>query len=877
MKRFRTLLGFGILPLLLGCPTSPPHDVNNYRHQVFTFKIDPVPADHPFCTGGITPFATPAECRQASKYRLSWQRPEDTTGLIEYRVYLDTNPPDAPGQTWAQVRKDRSRAALIMPGSGGLMDSVIFIVGAGGFRLDTLTRSEARIVALDTSGRIDSLGRLMFAITADYRESGLDGLPSYTWMITNDRFAPYPVQPRYTDKDRSLEIAWSRPPDHISFFDRDPAADTGIIREYVLQVARGGVISASRPGFNPQVNFVNGGTDLSAQVESTSYVADGSNGIKGARAFRFLLPDSQRVFNRLGPDPRDSLAVIVSGLSPQDTVDIFLWPVDAAGNRSDTIKYTRVILTDTTEPLAPRLRPLDTGEFNRFAYGFTASRDLVVDSGSGVLVPAPFPNANIREYKVRRLVLGGYAGGPQNQEATLLVTSANRNETLFVDTVRFLPPGTTYRIFVQATDSTGHLSPLDSLDVSTRPVRFTGPESNSTCPAGFVAMPAGRFLLGDTSAEAESDERNGWRRRYIGSFCVEPHEHGDSTTGGFRSKVTWQQADQACRDLSPSDSSHLCTEAEWERACEGIDSLTPLLYGVQSEKSNSGGVINICNIGTDDSAMAMTPSLRNPACLTYEGAFDLSGNLAEWVADRYDLTSPYGAYTQAGDTLFPGTPLTPPAADSLHGFRGWHYLKDNISSAATLRLARCSNRDYPLQIRPRPYAGCLDTAQPQLVVLYGAKPPRCLPIADSLVRRGITSVSLARDSTQILFFLAGLIQPFIYTLPVGTGADSIYAKARPSDDSLTRLKLAAVTFVNSQTGQIIPDTLDAVEMLRDTSQAALSIIFNREVSPPWVARQSGGRYEIRYLYAYSRLGGVPARPQYSNVALGFRCCSRPRP
>src|SRR5690606_13592667 len=124
---------------------------------------------------------------------------------------------------------------------------------------------------VDTTGRLDSSGRLVFAIVTAYRESGLYGQPRYTWVITDDRFPPNPPSPRFTPKARSLEITWSRPRDPTSFF--EPTADSGIILAYYLRVVRGGILNANRPGHldSLDITYVVGGVDRSAEVTVQSF------------------------------------------------------------------------------------------------------------------------------------------------------------------------------------------------------------------------------------------------------------------------------------------------------------------------------------------------------------------------------------------------------------------------------------------------------------------------------------------------------------------------------------------------------------------------------------------------------------------------------
>jgi hypothetical protein len=333
--------------------------------------------------------------------------------------------------------------------------------------------------------------------------------------------------------------------------------------------------------------------------------------------------------------------------------------------------------------------------------------------------------------------------------------------------------------------------------------------------------------------------------------------------------------------MTAADSTWLCTEAEWERACEGGAPDVPLVYGLQSEKRSAGSIRFACNIGTNDSAMALSTALRDPSCISYEGAFDMSGNLAEWVMDpitlRRGLSDTVNPYPATPETLSRGVPHTPVTTNSaVRAFRGSHYLNSNQSPSILLSRARCSNRDYATQSRPRPFAGCIDANQPQIVVTYNNadKPPRCLPLPAGYTSAQIDTITPARDSSQLVILLKGEAQPLMYPLPF----DSVYnvPGVRPIDTRRTRQTMAVVTFRNSETSQTVLDTLPASELL-GASQATLDAVFRREASPPWSVVKVGSVYDIRFLYAHVQARNVPAKAYHSNAALGFRCCSKPRP
>lgn len=76
--------------------------------------------------------------------------------------------------------------------------------------------------------------------------------------------------------------------------------------------------------------------------------------------------------------------------------------------------------------------------------------------------------------------------------------------------------------------------------------------------------------------------------------------------------VTWFQAVQACALAGK----HLLTNEEWQRAAAG----TP--------DPGADNTVGICTIFTDPA-----PTGSHPACVSSWGAYDMAGNVYEWVAD----------------------------------------------------------------------------------------------------------------------------------------------------------------------------------------------------------------------------------------------------
>ena len=95
-----------------------------------------------------------------------------------------------------------------------------------------------------------------------------------------------------------------------------------------------------------------------------------------------------------------------------------------------------------------------------------------------------------------------------------------------------------------------------------------------------------------------------------------------------RETVTWQDASQFCM----AHNARLPTEAEWEYAARGPDGLIyPWGDEFQLERLTSGR-LNPANVASA------------PTGVSWVGAFDMSGGVAEWVADWY------ASFTEASAT-----------------------------------------------------------------------------------------------------------------------------------------------------------------------------------------------------------------------------------
>ncbi|MEO6097219.1 MAG: SUMF1/EgtB/PvdO family nonheme iron enzyme [Fibrobacteria bacterium] len=867
MRGAKAWFWFSLGAILLACSPDPDRVNYAYLRSPSFFRADTTFSDHPLCKDSQV-FTTPEECSKVKKYQLTWVRPEDTARLVGYRIYLDTTDPNLPGKHWNDL-KDRPEFASIIVQSKLLKDTLFFIFGQAGFRQDTLKPGSRKIFVLDSSKREEeTTGNLDFALVPVYSGDATPGQPQFAYFQTRDKQPPDGFHPAFIPRATQVEIAWERPTDRVSFF--DPSQDTGMIAGYSIEVQLvGKVIPEKKNSFRPKL--------LSYQVGSTDMLARTSMVFDSVDKFVFSVPDSNRSAKRVTPLLSDSLHLVIGDVRPLDTLKVRLYAIDSSGNRNiNAMEIVTLIATDTTQPSKP-VMSRDSITQNGFRLWWLASSDSLRDGDQRL--PGPKANFNIQNYRLIRTLIRDSTSRTTSLDRvdTTILIDSNGNGKLdtFKLSMKFLPPGTLFRMRLSAIDRSGFESLTDTMSVRTDSVRFAGTDSALECPKDFIPVPRGNFRLGD-NASSSPDEKPA-ANVMMGPYCIEPYEHRDSTGRRFVSNVTYRQAEEICRSVDTAFATNLCSEVEWERACEGPES-TNLTHGIQSEGTNASILQSSCNQGTNDSAMAMSFELRNSLCLTTEGVYDMAGNLSEWVRDPYVAD----AYSQSSrkDTVYHDFRFTDPTATdstagkSPPGIRGGNYLKTSFpQQSLTQNLARCSNRDFAAQVRPVYRAECQSESGPKIAVIYapGLTGHRCVDVPVGVDPAKITEIR--PDSARILIFLSGVLKPVPDTLP----PDTVFKGRKPVSALLTTRSLAVVTFVSNKGASEVTDILDAKEM-RDTSQAALERIFTREAgNAEWTVRKQNGKFEIKYLYAYSIFGTKPAKPYYSSRVIGFRCCSLARP
>jgi iron(II)-dependent oxidoreductase len=245
----------------------------------------------------------------------------------------------------------------------------------------------------------------------------------------------------------------------------------------------------------------------------------------------------------------------------------------------------------------------------------------------------------------RWMVFAGVAG-------ILLIAALAVGSLLYTSWSRSLPPPASVLEQAQAgVRRNGEWQPvirrLDSLDMAlvpegcftmgSTPLQLT--EAIDSCKRFFGG---GKCQVDFVQSETPLHEVCFDRPFWIGETEVTNREYGSSSSTDMqtmyrgpswpRETVTWQEASKFCK----AKNARLPTEAEWEYAARGPDGLIyPWGDEFHLERLTSG------KLSPDNVASV-------PEGVSWVGAFDMSGGVAEWVADWYapfsqvSATNPHG-------------------------------------------------------------------------------------------------------------------------------------------------------------------------------------------------------------------------------------------
>jgi len=124
-------------------------------------------------------------------------------------------------------------------------------------------------------------------------------------------------------------------------------------------------------------------------------------------------------------------------------------------------------------------------------------------------------------------------------------------------------------------------------------------------------------------------------------FCIDEYEYPNVAGSKPQVMVSWTQAKQVCAN----EGKRLCGETEWTLACEGAERLPyPYGYARNAEACNidkphpDPNEKLIADPRTRDAEIARLdqrdPSGANAACVSPFGAYDMTGNVDEWVVNE---------------------------------------------------------------------------------------------------------------------------------------------------------------------------------------------------------------------------------------------------
>jgi hypothetical protein len=123
-----------------------------------------------------------------------------------------------------------------------------------------------------------------------------------------------------------------------------------------------------------------------------------------------------------------------------------------------------------------------------------------------------------------------------------------------------------------------------------------------------------------------------------GKFCIDTYEYPNKKNEIPKLDVSYEEALQLCEDQGK----RLCTATEWESVCRNDQAKAMYPYGrnYQIDKCN--------NLGNGLSKNKASPAGYFQECTGSIGAFDMSGNAAEWVDAKGGNPYVYGGSWQNG-------------------------------------------------------------------------------------------------------------------------------------------------------------------------------------------------------------------------------------
>lgn len=154
------------------------------------------------------------------------------------------------------------------------------------------------------------------------------------------------------------------------------------------------------------------------------------------------------------------------------------------------------------------------------------------------------------------------------------------------------------------------ISGIDSLNRQAEPVRIDYVIERNPGACTGNSMPISASVSAPVSGAASAAGAKG------GTVCMDLYEWPDSDGAVPRAFVNRQEAADSCASVGK----RLCTAVEWREACQGPDAES-YPYGRRYNE-------NRCPA----KEAAASRSGRFPACRSYYGLYDMTGNLWEWTS-----------------------------------------------------------------------------------------------------------------------------------------------------------------------------------------------------------------------------------------------------
>jgi formylglycine-generating enzyme required for sulfatase activity len=165
------------------------------------------------------------------------------------------------------------------------------------------------------------------------------------------------------------------------------------------------------------------------------------------------------------------------------------------------------------------------------------------------------------------------------------------------------------------------------------------PDAEQTCLKWLDPPPYENLRCGEYASPARCKAPRQHRR-----FCVDRDEYAEGGSADALPVVnrSWLLARATCE----ARGARLCTESEWEFACEGVD-MNPYPYGWKRDSSRCNHDRTDLGGPQDRLVDHRAPRSAFPACTSPFGAHDMVGNVDEWV-EREGAVAPHRSALRGG-------------------------------------------------------------------------------------------------------------------------------------------------------------------------------------------------------------------------------------